>query len=307
MRASASLIGAVCAGAAWLAAPQSAWAHAECGNRVFPATLTMDDPGVGDELSLPTVTDKPIPANNGASAGHSIDYAYEWDKTITQDLGFAVNGDYFTQRGTGQNLNGWGNLNLTLKDELPCLEAHELMASLGVAREFSKSGSAQLVTSGSIDSVSNTTPTLYLGKGMGDLPIAALRPVAITSEFAYQVSDQPNAAPNQWKYSFSVQYSLPYLNEHVKAMDLPEFLTRLVPLIEFAYSAPHNMPTTGTMAPGVLYEADLWQFGVEALIPVNNATRQSQGNGVIAQMHFFIDDIFPNSIGKPLIDRNLWQ
>jgi hypothetical protein len=29
-------------------------AHAVCGDRIFPATLAIDDPGVTDELALPT-------------------------------------------------------------------------------------------------------------------------------------------------------------------------------------------------------------------------------------------------------------
>jgi hypothetical protein len=31
-------------------------AHEIVGNRFFPATLTIDDPGVNDELALPTVS-----------------------------------------------------------------------------------------------------------------------------------------------------------------------------------------------------------------------------------------------------------
>jgi hypothetical protein len=42
------------------------------------------------------------------------------------------------------------------------------------------------------------------------------------------------------------------------------------------------------------------------VIPVNRATRQSQGSGFIAQFHLFLDDIFPDTLGKPLIDANLW-
>src|SRR5579883_998504 len=91
----------------WLGASPPASAHAVCGNRVFPATLTMDDPGVGDELSLPTIQYLPIPATGGNAAGHSIDYGFEWDKRITQDLGVAINDDYFTQHGGAQNLHGW--------------------------------------------------------------------------------------------------------------------------------------------------------------------------------------------------------
>jgi hypothetical protein len=96
-----------------LTAPSAAQAHVICGNRVFPATLTMDDPGVGDELSLPTVQLVPTPS------GQRISYGYEWDKTITRDLVIAFNGDYATQRSAAQGMNGWDNVTLTLKDELP--------------------------------------------------------------------------------------------------------------------------------------------------------------------------------------------
>ena len=37
-------------------AHSQAEAHAVCGNRIFPATLAIDDPGVSDELALPTMT-----------------------------------------------------------------------------------------------------------------------------------------------------------------------------------------------------------------------------------------------------------
>ena len=39
------------------------------------------------------------------------------------------------------------------------------------------------------------------------------------------------------------------------------------------------------------------------MIPVN---RQSGSNvGAIAQLHFFLDDIFPNSIGRPLFSNSI--
>ncbi len=289
-----------------IAAPRHALAHAVCGDRVFPATLVMDDPGVGDELSLPTILYTPIPAGGGNPSGRSIDYGFEWDKTITKDLGFAFNDDYYTRYGAGQNLYGWDNFTLTLKDELPCSEAHEFMVSVGVIREFAGTGSQRLINAGVIASVSNTTPTFYAGKGLGDLPIGYLRPLAVTVELGYQVSDWHSTSPNVWAYAFSVQYSMPYLQQHVKALDTPGFFTRLVPLVEVSLSTPEIGPTTGTISPGVLYEADTWQVGIEAMIPANAATRQSQGTGVIAQFHLFLDDIFPESLGKPLFNTDLW-
>jgi hypothetical protein len=285
----------------------AAHAHVVCGDRVFPATLVMDDPGVGDEMSLPTILYTPIPAGGGNPSGRSVDYGYEWDKTITRDFGFAINGDYYTQYGAGPNLSGWDNVTVTLKDELPCFAADEFVASVGVIREFAGTGSSRLINAGVIDAVSSTAPTLYAGKGFGDLPIGYLRPLALTVELGYQLSDWPRASPNQWAYAFSLQYSMPYLQQHVKALDMPDFFTHLLPLVEVSMATPQLGPTIGTISPGVLYEADVWQAGIEAMIPANSATRKSQGTGFLVQFHLFLDDIFPNSLGKPLIDVDLWQ
>ncbi len=98
----------------------------------------------------------------------------------------------------------------------------------------------------------------------------------------------------------SLQYSIPYLQQHVKDLGLPGFIGHLTPLVEVSLSSPHGQPTTGIVSPGLLYDADTWQFGVEANIPANNATRAGQGTGFIAQFHLFLDDIFPNSLGQPI-------
>jgi hypothetical protein len=256
---------------------------------------------------LPTIQYTPIPATDGRPSGYSLDYGWEWDKTITRDLGFAFNDDYFTQRGAGQNLSGWDNLIITLKDQVHCYETAEFMFAVGVIREFARTGSSLLVDSGTIDAVSNTAPTIYFGKGWGNLPIGYFRPLAVTGELGYQISDSPPASPDQWNYAASLQYSIPYLQQHVQALNMPDFFTHLVPLVEVAMSTPTTGPTIGTVAPGVLYEAPSWQAGIEALIPATTASRQSQGTGVIVQFHVFLDDVFPNSLGRPLIDMNLWE
>lgn len=290
-----------------LLACHAAQAHVVCGARTFAATLTMDDPGVGDELSLPTLQYLPVPATNGNPSGSTTDYGFEWDKTITKDLAVAINGDYFTQRGAGQSLSGWNNFSLTLKDELPCFAEHELALSIGVVHTFARTGSGALRAAGAIDSTSTTTPTVYIGKGLGDLPIGYLRAFSVTGELGYQISDAPGLRPDQWQYAASLQYSIPYLDQNVKALGLPAFLSRLVPLVEFSFTSPIHGQPTGTIAPGLLYEADAWQAGVEAIIPANAATRQAQGTGFVAQFHLFLDDILPGSLGKPLFNTNLWR
>jgi hypothetical protein len=44
--------------------------------------------------------------------------------------------------------------------------------------------------------------------------------------------------------------------------------------------------------------ADKWQFAVEALIPINAAS--GHGVGVIANLDLFMDDIFPDTLGRPI-------
>jgi hypothetical protein len=279
----------------------AAEAHVVCGDRVFPTTLTMDDPGVSDELSLPTISLTPTPS------GESNVYAYEWDKTITDNLGLAFNGDFLTQRGPAENLSGWDNLTVTLKDQHPCIERYEheeLAWSVGVIRQFPGSGALQLRDAGAIPTVGTTAPTFYVGKGLGELKAGYLRPLALTFEVSRVLSDTPSLSPNAWSYAASLQYSMPYLQQHVKALHAPQFLTRLTPIVEVAMNSPDSGLPSATISPGILYDANDWQLGAEAIMPATNATRQAQHTGILVQYHVFLDAFYKNWFGKPLIKRN---
>jgi hypothetical protein len=157
--------------------------------------------------------------------------------------------------------------------------------------------------------------------------VPALRPFAVTGTFGYTIADKKlKAVPppdtgadagvtaiaarqfntgnaNRWVGGLSLQYSLPYLRAQVRDYGLPDFVNRLTPLVEVAWSSPASKPSNlGTQlvfAPGVIYSSGSYQIGIEALIPAN---RESGRNvGVITQFHLFFDDLFPNSLGKPLI------
>jgi len=56
--------------------------------------------------------------------------------------------------------------------------------------------------------------------------------------------------------------------------------------------------TTGTVNPGVIYIGSTFQVGLEAMIPVNRAS--GTGVGVLGQLHLYLDDMFPSTIGQPL-------
>ena len=78
------LYAALCGVAAALVA-QPARSHEIVGNRMFPATLAIDDPGVADELSLPTVA---MFKTGDVPPVKELDISGEYSKLITED--FAV-------------------------------------------------------------------------------------------------------------------------------------------------------------------------------------------------------------------------
>jgi hypothetical protein len=89
----------------------------------------------------------------------------------------------------------------------------------------------------------------------------------------------------------------------VKDYGLPAFVGRLIPLVELDWSSPAFGPAVANpmkllVAPGAIYLGETFQVGLEALIPANKAAGERVG--VILQVHFFFDDLFPNSLGKPI-------
>jgi hypothetical protein len=102
---------------------------------------------------------------------------------------------------------------------------------------------------------------------------------------------------------------MPYLKSAVVDLGLPDFVNRLIPIVEVALQTPvsntatSGTVTTGTVNPGIIYAGNKYQVAVEAMIPVNRQSGTSVG--VIGQLHFFLDDIFPNSLGRPIFANNI--
>lgn len=312
MRNALSAAALACAGLAALN-PAPADAHVVAGARVFPVTLTFDDPGVGDEASLPAFS-------YGQSSGptRELDLNLEYDKRITPDTAIILNDGYSIVHGGGTTQSGWQNLSVTGKWQAITNAKHEFVLSLGVTREIGNSGSPQID-----DQTGATAPTLYFGKGLGDLPIPMLRPLAITGELSYVIPDRElkatpavdpdtgligyqynNGANRAWSGGFSVQYSIPYLQSQVKNIGIQGIFANMIPLVEFTWSSAASSPnlqqTAWTMAPGVIWMTNWGEIGLEALIPLNGAAGSSIG--VVGMVHVFFDDLFPNSIGKPIFD-----
>jgi hypothetical protein len=308
-------LAALTAGATLLSQP--VFAHGFAGAHMFVSTLIIDDPNVADEASLPTYSFLPQPSDtNPAPLQSSL--GFELDKRITENFGFAIDDGYTWLRQPGnKTANGWQNLSVTLKYKPYVNDQHEFMMSIGVERDFARTGANG--SNGAVldnDDVGSTTPLIYFGKGFGDLPIGWARAFAITGEFGYQFTDKAltvdstgaptnNGGPNAWTGGLSLQYSIRYLQGQVKDLGLPEFVNRLTPLVEVAWASPATRPndglqTTYLIAPGINYTATNYAVGLEALIPGNKAT--GSHIGFIAQFHLYFDDMFPTSLGKPIVD-----
>ena len=305
-------IAAAIAGAALLSSPVQA--HGVAGAHQFVNTMLLDDPNVADEASLPTMTYLPV-YNDGGGITNQTTAGIEIDKRITENFGLAFNTGYTWLQTPGQKTaNGWQNLAVTAKYKAYVSAEHEFMMSVGVTRNFARTG-ANGTNGAALDNAdsSSTTPTLYFGKGFGDLPIGPLRAFAVTGTLGHQIPDKRlkvdgdgaplnNGLSAQWQGGLSLQYSLRYLQSQVKDLGLPEFVNRLTPLVEVAWSSPASKPNNGAtqylIGAGIAYTESTYAVTVEALFPGN---RQSGAHmGIVAQFHLYFDDLLPNSLGKPI-------
>lgn len=296
---------------------QSANAHGFAGDHMFISTLLIDDPNVADEGSLPTFSYLPQP-NDGGPTPAQYSLGFEFDKRITSNFGFQLESGYnwLTQPGT-KTANGWNNLAVTLKYKPYVNAEHEFMLSVGVERDFARTGANG--SNGALldnDDSSSTTPTIYFGKGFGDIPVGWLRPFALTGELGYTIADKKlkvdpvtfdpvnNGMSNAWSGGLSLQYSLRYLSSQVKDYGAPGFINKLTPVVELAWSSPASKPTQDTTqylwGVGVNYTTTNYAVGVEMLIPGNRNTGSHLG--VIAQFHLYFDDLLPHSLGKPIVE-----
>jgi hypothetical protein len=295
--------------------------HEIVGNRFFPATLGIDDPGVNDEMSLPTVAN----FHNGDDPSvRQRDISTEFSKRITEAFAVSFGSTYTSLKApggpTGMGAAGFQNLDTSFKYRLFRSPEHEFVMSVGLSIEWGGTG----VESVGAESFNYYTPNIYFGKGFGDLPdtLSWIRPVAITGQVGYSIPARNSTTtfgidpdtgdptvdtqfhPRVLNWGGTIQYSMPYLKGAVVDLGLPDFINRFIPLVEATLQTPvantltSGTLTTGTISPGFIWVGNTFQIGVEALIPIN---RQSGTNvGVIAQLHLYLDDIDPRGIGRPI-------
>ncbi len=278
--------------------------HGVAGNRFFPATIATDDPAVAEELSLPTVS-----WIKDADGAHVLSLSGEYAKRITERFGVSFEESWSRNLPPGaSDQYGFDNLGTSFKYQFLTSAEHETILSAGVDIDWGATGTAH---SGA-ERFTTLTPTVFFGKGMGDLPerMALVKPLAITGLIGYAIPtrahDGPDPVPQSLSYGIALEYSLPYLASHIRDFGWPRFVNQLTPVVEASFETPvvrsGAAPTTGTIDPGVIWAGRTLQVGVEANFPVNRSSAKTAG--VTFQLHFFIDDLFPHRLGAPLIKED---
>ena len=109
-------------------------AHEIVGNRFFPATLGIDDPGVNDELSFPTVSNF---KTGDDPSFRQRDISGEFSKRITEAFAVSI-GSTYSHLGVpggpiGLGADGFQNLETTFKYRVFKDPAHEFVMSVALA------------------------------------------------------------------------------------------------------------------------------------------------------------------------------
>ena len=288
-----------------------AQAHGMAGKRFFPATLAIDDPFVADELSLPTISHIKLRGDDESPPTRETSINAEFSKRLSTDFGFSLGGTYkILDPDHGSQLTGFDNMEVSLKYVFFKSDEHETLLSMGVSWDVGGTGSKKV----GAESFDTVTPTIFFGKGFGDLPdsLDYVKPFALTGSIGLALptrryneirtteadgtvtSDrEKNITAVQWGFSF--QYNLQYLQSYVRDVGLPQPFSRMIPIVELALETPTNDPktsrTTGTVNPGIIWFGKYIQLGLEAVVPINTASGKNVG--VLGQVHFYLDDILP--------------
>ena len=139
-------------------------AHCFVGARFLPATLNVDDPCVADELSLPTVSRF---KNGDDPSTRQTDVSAEFSKRITDTFGVSIGSTWTNLHPPGgPNISGFQNIETSFKWQFLTVPEHEFVMSAALNVEWGGTGSHSIGAERS----NVYTPTLFFGKGFGDLP-----------------------------------------------------------------------------------------------------------------------------------------
>jgi len=310
-RARSNLRSALVSGASLALQYAAAEAHGIAGNRLFPATLTFDDPAVADEFAGPFISDDKHPVIDGkvldTTVGGSI------TRLLVPGLGISADSNWTQHLQNGPAAgSGFGPTHLGLKYQLYENDPLETLVAASINWGIGGLGNS-LVHDTPYDVV---TPGITFGQGFGALAdhLAWLRPFGIAGAVSVDFPTSPTSRippsapalgnPTIVHTGIALEFSTLYLTDRFTGgPPNKEPVNQWVPMVEFQFDSPLNggygTKTAATANPGVSYVFDTYQLSLEAIVPITRHGGSSLG--VRAGAVFFLDDLIPSIFGKPLL------
>ena len=245
------------------------------------------------------------PAEGGEPAVNESELEIEFSKRITDRFAISFGGAlvHLDPDGTSSN-TGFRNIEFGIRQQVLTLPDWESVATLQLGFELGDSGNRDVEA----ESFSIISPGLFYGIGAGRLPesVSILRPFALSGFVNADIPTEKRSAGEKTSVSvswgFALQYSFEYLQTNVMDFGIPSPLDRFVAIVEFdlqdCVRRCGGAGTSGSVNPGLIWLGDSFELGLSARIPINDASGDDPG--VFALLHFFVDDIFPNSLGRPI-------
>jgi len=289
--------------------PAVTWAHGVIGNRFFPSTLVIEDPFANDELSLlgGYIKEPSEEADEPSARVRSLEAEYA--KTILPNVALSIGDEYtWIDPDGGKTKQGFGNLELGVKYQFYTNTHTESVVSAALGVSIGNTGDTDLEA----NDFTTLSPAILFGQGLAGLPESAsiFRPLALTGSIdlnfpqdsTSNVDGEEVLNPVTSGWGIALMYNLHYLQTSVRDMHIGAPFNRMVPIVEVAgetcLNRGCNWETTGFVNPGIIWVGRKVQLGLEAQIPINNRTGDDVG--VLLQVHFYIDDMFPETLGRPL-------
>ena len=156
------------------------------GDRFFPSTLATTVPTPADFFNPPNFVW--LPETAATPSAREIDIPTTYSKFITPDwaVTFAETFRILEQANTPTR-QGFDNFVLGTQYQLYTNAEHQFVFTVGGTAALGGSGSSNIA-----NSFSTLTPTVFIGKGFGDLPdsMAWLRPINVTANVGVALPTQ---------------------------------------------------------------------------------------------------------------------
>jgi len=301
-------------------------ASAQVGKRNFFEPLIAQDPNPSNELDLlpewlrishGQVYALPFSLEKQLRADFSIQVGNSWGDPSC-DPGFLCDGIAPERRGRvrsrhlrsrrngvirrEQVLSGFLDLEVLTKWAFFESDEHETRLAFG-SDLFLPAGNP---TAGG-NTHTHLGPILMFAKGFGDIPnhgfAKYLRPFAIQGDVEYLFKTGGTRSDDA-EADWVVSYSLQYLNDYVRHLDVAPQVRNLVPFAEFTYeqvTAAHyaGTPPDLTLLPGIAYVTNAWQVSIATALALNNATVPFDHAAVIAMLSLTLDQLIPGAGWTP--------